>query len=355
MKRLVRFAALALVAAFCAGAAQACGGVYTVREGDSLSLIADRLYKDASKWEVLHRDNRGLVGDDPDTLLAGVRLRLACIDGLPVDLFAATEPANPTSIAPAARRPSVSGGLINLVTAGDFAPFTDRTLEQGGMITDMMSAIMRQSGLGDTHRVNWINDRTAHVDPLMREGMMDMAFPSYRPDCAQSPSLEPCRTFLFSDPMFELLIVLFVDKTRPVPFAQDTDIEGKTLCRPVGYPLHDLDRADRRWVSDAKITLMQPVTVSDCFTMLMAGQVDAVAVNEFTGRDALHGLGLGDRVEVIGARPLSIETLHVVILKDHPEAAGLMATINNGLAEIRATGEFQRVIDRHLPAFWAQF
>ena len=32
--------------------------------------------------------------------------------------------------------------------------------------------------------------------------------------------------------MFEMLILLFTNKTNPVSFAKDEDLFGKTLCRP---------------------------------------------------------------------------------------------------------------------------
>lgn len=357
IKRRLFAAAMGLFGVFGAGSALACGGIYTVQLDDSLSQIADRLYKDVNVWSVLHRDNRAVVGDDPDTLRPGAKLNLPCIDGRPVGLEGGDDTATvPEQVAvPATTVRSEGIDVINLVTAGDFAPFTDRGLAQGGMITEMVSAALTQAGWAQDIRINWINDRTAHVDPLMREGMMDMAFPSYRPDCAALSVDVLCQDFLFSDPMFELLTVLFVDNMHPVPFSQDIDIEGKILCRPEGFSVADLDRADRQWVSEGKITLIQPLAVRDCFAMLMAGEVDAVAINEFTGRAAVRDLALTDQVEAMVGRALAIESLHVLVHKGHPRAAELLEVMNSGLAQIRATGEYQRVIDRHLPQYWASF
>lgn len=185
--------------------------------------------------------------------------------------------------------------------------------------------------------------------------MMDMAFPWYKPDCAGSPDSYRCANFHFSDPMFEMLILLFVEKTRPIPFARDSDIEGRTLCRPAGYFTHDLDRADRRWITDGKINLKQPQTVKECFDLLVSGDVDAVAMNEFTGRAAMKDLGLKDQVEVVQGRPLSIEGLHVLVHKEHPSADALLSTINGGLDAIKLSGAYQQVIDRHMSKIWADF
>ncbi|APX11036.1 transporter substrate-binding domain-containing protein [Tateyamaria omphalii] len=355
MKRFLGAAALVLAASATTVAAQACGGFYTVKRGDSLSLIADRQYKNAATWTEVHRNNLSVIGENPNALRVGMQLRLGCIDGLPVGLPGGAGLATPTiqtAATPTRRRLEQS---INIVTAGDFAPFTDQTLENEGLITDVVRTAMQSSQSANNYRVHWVNDWSSHLDPLMSNAMMDMAFPWYKPDCAGSPDNYRCTNFHFSDPMFEMLILLFVDKTRPIPFAQDSDIEGRTLCRPAGYFTHDLDRADRRWISDAKITLKQPQTVKGCFDMLVAGEVDAVAMNEFTGRAAIKDLGLKDQVEVVQGRPISIEGLHVLVHKDHPQADALLSTINGGLDAIKLSGEYQQIIDRHMSKIWAAF
>lgn len=356
MKRFLVAAALALAASATIAAAQACGGVYTVERGDSLSLIADRQYKNATKWTEVHRNNLSTIGKNPNALRVGMELRLGCINGLPVGLPGATKTIAPVTetagTTPTRRKLEQS---INIVTAGDFAPFTDQSLENEGLISDVVHTAMRSSQSNDNYRVHWVNDWSSHLDPLMSSAMMDMAFPWYKPDCAGSPDSYRCANFHFSDPMFEMLILLFVEKTRPIPFARDSDIEGRTLCRPAGYFTHDLDRADRRWITDGKINLKQPQTVKECFDLLVSGDVDAVAMNEFTGRAAMKDLGLKDQVEVVQGRPLSIEGLHVLVHKEHPSADALLSTINGGLDAIKLSGAYQQVIDRHMSKIWADF
>ncbi|WP_147103708.1 transporter substrate-binding domain-containing protein [Tateyamaria sp. syn59] len=353
MKRFLGAVALVLAATATTVAAQACGGVYTVKRGDSLSLIADQQYKNASTWTEVHRNNVSVIGENPNSIRAGMELRLGCIDGLPKGLPGGAAVVATTAEAKPTRRKLEQS--INIVTAGDFAPFTDQALENEGLITDVVRTAMQSSQSANNYKVHWVNDWSSHLDPLMTNAMMDMAFPWYKPDCAGSPDNYRCTNFHFSDPMFEMLILLFVDKTRPIPFAQDSDIEGRTLCRPAGYFTHDLDRADRRWISDAKITLKQPQTVKGCFDMLVAGEVDAVAMNEFTGRAAIKDLGLKDRVEVVQGRPISIEGLHVLVHKEHPQADALLSTINGGLDAIKLSGAYQQVIDRHMSKIWAGF
>ena len=69
---------------------------------------------------------------------------------------------------------------------------------------------------------------------------------------------------------------------------------------------------------------MQPVSVADCFEALIKNEADAVALNEFTGRKAIKDLDLGSRVDVVQSRTLSIEGLHVLLHKSHPDASALI-------------------------------
>ncbi|MFI1796520.1 transglycosylase family protein [Streptomyces sp. NPDC020379] len=49
---------------------------YTVRTGDTLSLIADQQLGDATRWQRVYEMNRKAVGPDPDSILPGQNLLL---------------------------------------------------------------------------------------------------------------------------------------------------------------------------------------------------------------------------------------------------------------------------------------
>ncbi|WP_298678744.1 transporter substrate-binding domain-containing protein [uncultured Lentibacter sp.] len=358
MSNTIFGAVLAFSAVFgTAALAQTCGGTYTVQRGDSLSVIADTQYKNASMWTAIHAANLAVIGESPDALRVGMKLTLGCIDGLPAGLpdgmalqAAVASPA--VRIAPGTAQ---SRDKINLLTAGDYAPFTDPELPGGGLLTEVVDAAMTQAAPAQGYAIHWVNDWGAHLEPLLSNALLDLGFPWFQPDCAVMADTYRCQNFHFSDPMFEMLILLFTNKADPMPFASDADVIGKRLCRPNGYFTHDLDRADRRWLADGKITLAQPQAVAECFEMLVAGEVDAVALNEFVGRTAINTLNLKDKVEIVQARPLSIEGLHVLVHKSHPEAEAMLATINGGLRDIKENGTYQKIIDRHMSRIWADF
>ena len=121
-----------------AAAGQTCGGVYTVKRGDSLSLIADSQYKDADMWTAIHNTNLDKIGESPDSIYTGMTLRLACINGMPRGLTGGTEmrsvPARAAAPIVQVAGNAATRGKINMLTADDFAPFTERTLPNGGLL-----------------------------------------------------------------------------------------------------------------------------------------------------------------------------------------------------------------------------
>ena len=75
-------------------AAETCGGYYSVQSGDSLSLIADRLYKDVGTWSTIHSQNIDAIGPKPNAIRVGMKLRMPCINGLPTGLEGGTKAAS---------------------------------------------------------------------------------------------------------------------------------------------------------------------------------------------------------------------------------------------------------------------
>ncbi|MCL6560739.1 MAG: LysM peptidoglycan-binding domain-containing protein, partial [Firmicutes bacterium] len=47
---------------------------YTVKDGDTLWLIAQRVYGDGSRWSDLYAANQDVIGPDPDLILPGQQL-----------------------------------------------------------------------------------------------------------------------------------------------------------------------------------------------------------------------------------------------------------------------------------------
>jgi len=351
--------------------AQTCGTEHVVKEGETLAQIAARAYGNPTQWTVIFYANQDRLGGNISLLVPGLSLRLPCIGGQ-APAAAATTPAAPaaasttaasSSAAASAEPMFVISSLVNRVeflTADGFAPYTGRSLEGGGMLTHVISSAMNLVKEESKGRfdfgVSWVNDWAAHLNPLLLTRAFDVGFPWARPDCEGATNLDQssqfrCQRFFFSEPLYEVLTGLFVRNNSKVKSLRRDDISGMTLCRPAGYPIHELDKDGRNWVKDGIVTLMRPPSVDECFRLLDTGAVDGVVEAELAGRASITSIGIGGKVRMID-QPVALTTYHVLISKSHPHARTILYYINASLEKLRERGEYDRIIERHLGRFW---
>jgi polar amino acid transport system substrate-binding protein len=159
---------------------------------------------------------------------------------------------------------------------------------------------------------------------------------------------------LYSEPVFEFLIAIFAPAGAPLPFADPKDLHGRALCRSDGLTAHMLDRGGFDWLQDDAIDLLSAATPEACFEHLVAGEVDGVVVNEFTGRATVTAMGLNGVVGIVSP-PLGIISLHAAVPASDGSASETLQRINGGLGNIRANGQFENILERHLVRVWAGF
>lgn len=339
--------------------AETCGGVYVVQRGDSLSLIADEHYKDVGRWTLIHSTNIGKIGQRPSNLGVGMRLDMPCIDGFPKGLPGGREVV--ADAAPVATTPvSVPRGdasvrtKINILTGNGRPPYADKDAHNGGLITEIVDAAMTKAAPEQGHAIHFISDWGAHFDPMLSNTLLDMGFPWYKPNCERDPDNYRCTSFLFSDPMFEMLELVFASKASGLQFNTDDDIIGHSICRVANTQAWDMDDNGRNWLKDGKVELKRAPSQEACFEMMMAGDVDFVAGNEFQARGSMKTLEITDQVNVMRS-PMSLQALYVLVHKSHPQAQEMLDTINSGLAAIREDGSYQKIVEDHMALVWANF
>ncbi|MDH3741691.1 MAG: transporter substrate-binding domain-containing protein, partial [Hyphomicrobiales bacterium] len=283
-----------------------CGEKHTVKENETLNDIARQAYGLPNKWTLIYYANQRQFGNSP-VLVPGKQLKIPCLKSTPsVPAAGGQAGGGAKSSRPAKIAVSRIKGDIQMLTAGDYRPFTDQSLIRGGMITDLVTSALtrlKEDSDGPGHTISWVNDWSSHLNPLLVRKAFDMGFPWFQPACDKRDQLdEParfrCDKFFFSQPVFEILVLFFTNKSSDFQFTSDEQIVGKRLCRPSGYFTFDLDEQNRNWVKDEKITLIRPQNVDECFQLLMKGEVDAVALNEFTGRAAVRKLGIEKDINV---------------------------------------------------------
>jgi polar amino acid transport system substrate-binding protein len=347
--------------------AQNCGTEYKIKEGETLAQIAARVYGNPAQWTIIFYANQDRLGTNASLLVPGLSIALPCVGG-----SSSQASPQPQNVAPPAQQPppAVSADApimistmvrrVELLTADGYPPFTGRSLEGGGMLTEVISSamkIVKQEARGRfDYGISWVNDWSAHLNPLLLTRAFDVGFPWARPDCDGAAALDAsaqfrCRRFFFSDPLYEVIVSLFVRNNSSVTTLLSEKINGSTLCLPAGQGTYELDQNGRNWVKDGKVVLMRPPTVDECFRLLDNGTVEGVVTTEFAGRASAISLGMADKIRIID-QPVALNPLHVVISKSHPHARTILYYVNTALAKLRDSGEYDTIIERHLDRFW---
>jgi ABC-type amino acid transport substrate-binding protein len=343
-----------------------CGSVYTVEQGDTLYDVAKLAYGNGGLYLEIYRANRDVLSD-AQTVEIGNQLLIPCLDGIEtralVDAEAlegakalelATEvedrlAAPVGSIEDTSTTSQLSDPRIKFLTGSGFAPFADKNLIEGGMITDLVTRAMRAAAPEQDFRITFIDDWSAHLDVLLPDGAFDVGFPWYKPDCSIAENLSDdlrarCDDFEFSNPFYEVTIGFYSRADDQLAETVSySGLFGKRLCRPKGYFMFDLEQYG---LMAPNVSVDTPDTAAECFTRLMLGQVDVVSVVKSDGDGELRNLGINDAVAEIEGLA-SRQTLHALALKSNPNGLAYLDILNQGLANLMASGEWFEVVATH--------
>ncbi|MEM6619661.1 MAG: ABC transporter substrate-binding protein, partial [Pseudomonadota bacterium] len=204
------------------GAAAACPKTHTLAEGDTLLSIAQDFYGERSRWSVIYYANEATLGGNLVDLPVGVALQIPC------DEEVVSQEPDPTPLIQ-------DDAGIRVLTGSDYAPFTDQTWPGNGMAFEIVNAAFEEAPSPLPFSITWENDWSKHLFPKLDSKEFDMGFPWLRPDCEAEPGNERCANFHFSDPIFDILVLAYVQSGETFDFESDADMHGKRLCRPAGY------------------------------------------------------------------------------------------------------------------------
>lgn len=365
-----------------------CTLFYVIQPGDSLNKIARFSY---GKWDYQLIFSRNVeVLKNPANLPVGQMLMIPCANGIEptFDLVVAGQaaeaattaaqqqtetdvaavepdakpetPAKPeepspeavvATAAPATLKSPVD--KLKLLTASGLPPFSDKSLRGGGMATELANLSLEKLGIKDVSRIVFIDDRDSHLQDLLIDGSFDLGFPWYRPACEEIGLLEKlapddawlCRNFSFSEPFYEFVYGFFVPKGE-YSLSRTTflDFSDARICRPAGSSILDLAV---NGITEEDATFVRPDTLDECFDLLQAGEVDAVSGEAFEAENLLAERGLFDTIEELPNLGL-LQTVHAIAPVGKPGADDAISAMNLGLIELKVSGEWFRIVGRHL-------
>jgi polar amino acid transport system substrate-binding protein len=339
-----------------AALAQEACSTYTVTAGDNLRFIARAAYGDADLYRVIYEANVATIGAKADLIEIGTQLNLPCDPNNPTAAAATATAAAEAVVTPVAAEPAAEPSQdtapkpIGFVTGNGYAPFADETLPGGGMMTQLVEMSVFRADPSIPYKLTFINDWQAHIDALLPSGAYDLSFPWVRPNCEKPEMLSPgdqvrCNDFVFSGPFYEIVDGFFANRESGLGAATSfSEFEGKRICRPEGHTTGVLDAVG---LTAAKITLVRPILVTDCFKALAAGEVDLVSIDAEVGDTAVVDLGLTAQVEQ-NPQLFSLLSLHVIAHKSNQRAVDMIGQLDAGLIEMYQSGEWYEIVSTAL-------
>lgn len=375
-KTVLGHTALAIALMTTAASAQDLCSVYTVKAGDTLSEIA-KAAGVSNGYQGVYAANRDILSN-PNTIEIGMKLTMPCPEGTEVAAEPAIEPepaveaavqpvaepvaepvveavAEPVAepvVEPAPEVAAAPAGLptLKFLTGGDYAPFTDEELPEGGMITEIIKVAMARGDAEQDFKVSFVNDWGAHLTELLPSGAYDAGFPWFLPDCSKlelfsDATKSRCTDFDASEPLFEIAVGFYAKPGNAASNATTyDDLKGKRICRPDGWFTFDLEA---QGLVEPAVSMMVATSQVECWRALEADEVDVVTFDALPAEADIATLKISDNVKEI--MPLAgVVSSHVFIPKTNPNSKAYLEKLNKGLLEMRADGTWFSIVSTRM-------
>jgi hypothetical protein len=352
--KIIKKMTVAMVATttFATGAAaqEACNP-YTVKQGDSLASIANTAYG-TFDYQMIFNANRVALGKNPNELDAGLVLNLPCEDGrISSDAEFDTIVKEQEKISSAQGISNVYAPDIKMLSGNGWKPFTDESLSGGGAFVRLASTALNRANNNRGYKVDWIDDWGSHLNTLLPSGAYDIAIAWYLPDCAKNPdlmgenSLYRCNSFYHSVPVYETVIGYYSRPDSEYANARTMqDYAGAKVCRVEGWFTSDLEEGG---LVEPVVEMVRPKTVEACFEAVASGEADVTGLSIQVGASFLGEPEFEGKV-VQNATITNLLSARFFTHKSNPFGLQYITMMNNGLNEMRKTGEWYDVISSSL-------
>ncbi len=337
---------------FAASAQEACT-VYSVKQGDTLALIAEAAYG-TFDYQTIFNANRNQISN-PNQLEVGTSLQLPCADGSLPDGSSAQE-VIASQEAEQASQPRTSNAFeppIKIVSGNGWAPFVGEEFGGGGMLVRLATTALNRGGNAREYNVSFVDDWAAHTDTLLPLGAFDISIAWYMPDCGKIDLLSDgmkkrCNELDGSLPIYESVVGFFSQPGNDYAEVRNyADYAGARMCRPEGWYTFDLEE---QGLIEPVVTMVVTKSVNECFEMMVDGEVDVVPLEIESVAGAARELGIEDKV-VQNPYLTNLLQMSFVTHKTNPRGRVYLAMLNRGLTEMRDSGEWYAIISDSLAEF----
>lgn len=226
--------------------------------------------------------------------------------------------------------PAGAAEALALVTGEDYPPYVDAREAGGGLAVLLVQQVMRRMGVAAS--IDTAPWRRGYEDTL--RGRYDATFPYVR-----TPERE--RDMLFSDALIQVRQVVFMPADRRFTYRSPADLKGRRVCMPLAYaPAAAL----QPMIESGEVQRVTAASAAACPGLLAADRADFFIQDLPIGMALVARANLAGRVIALSEPPVGQSEIHFILPRSRPDAAGLIARFNAALAQVRTSGDYDRLL-----------
>jgi polar amino acid transport system substrate-binding protein len=236
-----------------------------------------------------------------------------------------------TLVAVAAFFPSAGAAQsLALVTGEDYPPFADARTPGGGLAVLLVQQVMRR--MNTTATIDTAPWRRGYEETL--RGRFDATFPYVR-------TADREREFLYSDALFHVRQAIFMPAARRFSYREPADLKTRRVCTPLGYaPALVL----QTMIDNKQIERVTVANAGACPGLLLADRADFFIQDLRIGQALIAKAGLTQDIVAVSEPPFGQSEIHLIVPRSRTDAAGLIARFNAALAQVRTSGDYDRLL-----------
>jgi len=227
---------------------------------------------------------------------------------------------------------SLSAAEALRLTNGEWPPYLGQQLPHQGVASRIISEAFAMEGVD----VQWEFHPWARSLQLAERGQRDGS-------AVWLYSEERAERFYISDPVVESVYYLFHRKSLHIDWQDVDDLRGLKIAGTRGY---DYGEAFQQAEADGHLQVSRITSDEQGFRQLLAGRVDLFPLDKVVGFDMLHQhFSAAERAQLsFHPRPLRSDSLHLMLSREIPGNAELIARFNRSLAHLRDSGKVAKYL-----------
>ncbi len=225
---------------------------------------------------------------------------------------------------------------LKLISGDDFKPWSDQSMPNGGVITEIVQTVFKQAGIQTT--IKWLPWKRGFHNVVSGNGGDYGTFP-------YSYTNKRALDVYYSIPILTSGLTIFVLQSSSIVtnYNGPSALKGLRFCTGVGYAFTDF----KAMLDSEAITLKRLSNINHCFASIKAGRMDAVILNQHVGWGIVRSL-YGNKHGFRALKEHRPSVYHLVVNKEHPNTLDILHQFNKSLVKLKKSGVIDEIVNRHM-------